>query len=143
MSAVEKQAIETYAEASAYLKTLERSLTKKSKFNNDLLYGIAAMTFEKLLVSLLASKKIEALHHTPLALYKEASTKIDLPADFKSTAQLLMKFESICSFEVFGYKTPTDDQLRELIMGLLSISSFVNNYQQKSKVGWSESYLPK
>lgn len=135
MPAVAKQAIDTYAEAAGYLKTLERSLVKKSKFNNDLLYGMAAITFEKLFVSLLASNRKEALHHTPFALYKEASAIVDMPPQFKKTAQLLMQFESICSFNGFGYKTPTEEQLREMITGLMSIRDFINDFQHTSLVG--------
>lgn len=135
MTAIQKQATDNYAEATGYLKTLERSLVQKSKFNNDLLYGLAAMTFEKLLVSLLASNNKEALHHTPLALYKEVSKTIDIPVEFKKTAQLLMQFESICSFNGFGYKTPNDTQLREMITGLIAICDFVNEFRQTKVAG--------
>lgn len=125
MQELEKQALSTFVEAAGFMKTLERFLAQKSKFNNDLLYGMAAMTFEKLLVSLLANNKIHALHHTPMALFKEASNVKTMPETFKSTARLLMQFESICSFDGFGYKTPTNEQLKELIMGLMLIRDFV------------------
>lgn len=135
MPAVAKQAIDTYAEAAGYLKTLERSLVRKSKFNNDLLYNMVAMTFEKLFVSLLASNRKQALHHTPFALYKEASQIVEMPEEFKNTAKLLMQFESICSFDAFGYKTPNEEQLHEMITGLMSIRDFVYEHQHTSMAG--------
>ncbi|NJO68797.1 MAG: hypothetical protein HC830_05515 [Bacteroidetes bacterium] len=132
MSALEQQAQSTFEEATGYMNTLERSLIRRSKFNNDLLYGIVAMTFEKLLVSLLANNNISALHHTPMALYKEANEVKAMPVHFKDTARLLMEFESICSFDGFGYKSPTDEQLKQLITGLLQVRDFV--YEDRQEV---------
>jgi len=68
-----------FVEASGYMKTLERSLVVRSRFNNDLLYGIAAMSFEKLFVSLLARYNKNAMHHTPMALFQEADGIMPLP----------------------------------------------------------------
>jgi hypothetical protein len=134
MTSLELQTRSTFGEAAGYIKTLERSLERKSKFNNDLLYGMAAMSFEKLFVSFLAFHNINAMHHTPMALYKEANKLNPLPENFKETAKLLMKFESICSFDGFGYKTPTDSELHDLIVGLIDIRNFVSDFESQNVI---------
>ena len=79
MKSLKDQSESIFGEALGYLKTLERSLARKSRFNNELLYQIAAITLEKLLVALLASYEINATHHTPLALIEEANSTTFVP----------------------------------------------------------------
>jgi len=125
MNALKQQADSTFSEAEKYISTLEKSLGKKSKFNDDLLYNMVAMSFEKLLVSYLARYDINATHHTPLALFQEANKTAALPTQAKETAKLIGKFESICSFDGFGYKTPTPEELSQMISGLVGIRDFM------------------
>ena len=117
----------TYSEASGYLKTLEGSLSKKSKFNNELLYNIVAMCTEKLFMTFLLHDGINATHHTPMALFNEVDKIYKLPQNFKNTARLISKFESICLMDAFGYKAPTDDELKKMIEGLIEISFYLDN----------------
>ncbi len=126
MNRLKDQSESVFGEALGYLKTLERTLIRKSKFSNELLYQIAAMSIEKLLVSLLASYEINATHHTPLALIEEANRVQQLPVSMTTTAELIGRFESICSFSGFGYKTPTDEELRTMIVGLIEIRDYVS-----------------
>jgi hypothetical protein len=125
MNALHEQATSTFDEALKYILTLEKSLERKSRFNNDLLYNMVAMSFEKLFVSFLARHNINAMHHTPMALYKEANKVTPLPEYMKETAKLLTQFESICSFDGFGYKTPTPDELERMIFGLIAIREYM------------------
>jgi hypothetical protein len=124
----------TYGEAAGYLKTLERSLIQKSKFNNELLYNIVAMCTEKIFMTYLLHKGKNAIHHTPMALFNEVDKIYKLPENYKDTAKLIGKFESICLIDAFGYKTPTSKELTKMIEGLieikrhldLTINNFVN-----------------
>ena len=125
MTALELQSHSAFEEAVGFMKTLERHLASRSRFNNDLLYGLVSMSFEKLFVSYLAHHKKEALHHTPLALHAEANRFKTLPVEFKETAKLIQQFESICSFDGFGYRTPKDEELTTMIYGLTEIRQFV------------------
>lgn len=119
-------ALNVYSEAEKYLNTLKKSLERKSRFNNDLRYGICVMCFEKLFVAYTAYLGFMAEHHMPLALYNEAaSLDKEFPIQFKPTAQLVSKFESICSLDGFGYKTPTDDELKEMILGIIEIDKYI------------------
>lgn len=123
---VEKLAIDAYKESLNYLAILERTLVKKSKFNNDLLYSMSAMCFEKQFVGLIAHHGFMAAHHMPLALYKDAHQfETKLTPEMKDTARLLTKFESICSLDGFGYKTPTDEELNKIIKGLIDINDLL------------------
>jgi hypothetical protein len=123
---LEAQSESMFGEALGYLRTLERSLVRKSRFNNELLYQIAAMSLEKLLVALLATYDLNATHHTPVALIKEVNAIEQLPDSIVATGQLIGRFESICSMSGFGYKIPTDGELREMILGLLEIRDYVS-----------------
>jgi hypothetical protein len=125
MKRLVEQSESVFAEALGFLKTLERSLQRKSKFNNELLYQITAMSIEKLLVSLLAYHGINATHHTPIALIREANTVKPLPESMIKTAELIGRYESICSISGFGYKIPADDELRQMILGLIEIKDYV------------------
>jgi hypothetical protein len=129
MRPLEDQAISAFSEALKYISTLEKSLERKSRFSNDLLYNMVTMSFEKLFVSHLAYQGINATHHTPLALYKEANKLTPLPAFMEDTAKLIGKFESICSFDGFGYKTPTSEELEKMILGLISMREYIKQLQ--------------
>jgi hypothetical protein len=121
-----KIALNVYSEAVKYLSTLKRSLEKQSKFNNDLRYGICVICFEKLFVAYTAYLGFMAEHHMPLALYNEAAgLDKEFPIEFKTIAQLVSKFESICSLDGFGYKTPTDEDLKTMILGLIAIDEYI------------------
>jgi hypothetical protein len=125
MKPLQEQAQSSYNEALGYIRSLEKGLKRKSRFSNDLRYNIVGLGFEKLFVSLIAFNGFNATHHTPLALFVEASKFGHLPEQMKATAKLVGRFESICSFDGFGYKTPTDDELREMILGLIEIRDFI------------------
>ncbi len=119
-------AVAAYDEGKKYLKTLSGTLDKKSKFTNDLLYGMSVMCFEKLFVAYTAHLGFMAEHHMPMALYNEAkSLDKDFPVEYRETAKLMSQFESICSMDGFGYKTPTEEQLTEMIKGLVEIDSYI------------------
>lgn len=119
-------AVAAYEEGKKYLKTLSGTLEKKSKFTNDLLYGMSVMCFEKLFVGYTAHMGFMAEHHMPMALYNEAkSLDKDFPEEYRETAKLMSQFESICSMDGFGYKTPTDEELKAMILGLVEIDKYI------------------
>ena len=115
-----------FADAQGYIKVLEKHLERPSRFDTKLLHNISNMCFEKLLVSLLSNYNIEALNHTPMALFIEASkTDTGLTESMRSTAKNLQRHESICSLDDRGYSVPDETQLREIIIGLIEIRDFV------------------
>lgn len=119
-------AIELLAEGEKYLGTLSRSLEKKSRFGNDLLYSMTVMCCEKLFVALLYHYDEFAEHHMPIALYNDAAkVEPELTPEMRDTCRLINKFESICSIDGFGYKTPTDEDLKTMILGLQDIHALI------------------
>ena len=118
-------------EAEGYLRILEASLHRKSKFNNQFLMGISAMCIEKLYMYLLLKHNQIPAHHTPIGLYREARDYTDLPEHVINTTRLISSFESICSFDGFGYKTPSGDELRQITEGLLKMKLFLVNDVKK------------
>jgi hypothetical protein len=122
----QQMALAIYSEAAKYLNTLKKSLTRPSKFNRELRYGICVMCFEKLLVAHIMHFGVMAEHHVPLALYNEA-TKLDpdFPVRFKATAQLIGKFESICSLEGFGYRKADEKDIHDMISGMVEIDEYI------------------
>ncbi|MFV0397853.1 MAG: hypothetical protein ACK5JU_07530 [Bacteroidales bacterium] len=121
------QAFQFLSEGEGFVKILERSLSRTSRFNNDLLFNLSVMSFEKLFVALLSYYGIEATHHAPLALYREAqAVDSSLTDNMKQTARLIASHESICSLDDKGYSTPTDDELGKIIIGLIEIRDYVS-----------------
>lgn len=123
------QAVESLRYANSYLTILEQSLKKrKSRFNNELLYQFAIMSFEKYFVALMAHYGWSASHHTPVALYNEALLfEKQLPDISKQTAILVGKFEAICSLSDFGYHTPCKEELEEMLDGIKEIKILVES----------------
>jgi hypothetical protein len=113
-------------QANKYFETLERSLTNTSRFKNDLLYSMTLMTMEKYFVSLMACYEELPSHHVPLGLYREAEhLETELTPTMKQTCILTGKFEGICSLEDFGYRTPANEDLQQMIEGMKEIKLLV------------------
>ena len=114
--------LDLFLEGEKYLNTLSKTLERKSRFDNDLLYSISTMYCEKLFVALLSHYDEMAEHHMPVALYKQAKEfEPELTPAMQDTVRLVNRFESICSLDGFGYKTPTDEELQKIIIGLQTI----------------------
>jgi hypothetical protein len=124
---MQQLAISSLAYANGYFKVFQSSVeSNKSKFNNELLYQMAVLCFEKYLVGLLARYEWPATHHMPTALFKEAREFEPLLTDeMKETAILVGKFESICALDSFGYRIPTTDDLKEMLQGIRKIKKVV------------------
>ncbi len=96
------------------------------RFDNDLIYNIISISFEQLMVGLLAHHEWIASSHLPLMLYREVLPfEPEMGDSIKQTAILIGSFEGICSIEDFGYKTPTDDELAQMIEGLEELETFI------------------
>ena len=123
-----KQNAMTYLRcANGYYKVLTGTLNHRSRFDNDVLYGIVAMSFEKFMIALLSTYHQFATNHVPIFLFREARLVEDrLTDEMRETSKLIGQFESICSLDGFGYHTPSDIEIRTMIIGLSSISEFVN-----------------
>lgn len=118
---------ESFNYATSYLKIVKASLeASKRRFDNDMLYNLIAVCFEKFMMTLLAHHDLTPNSHLPLLLYKEAKVhEPSLGESIKQTALLIGSFEAICSFEDFGYKTPNDSEIRQMLTGLGELQSFV------------------
>lgn len=113
--------------ADSYLKSIASVFeSEKRRFDNDLLYNMIAISFEKFMIAALASKDTLATSHLPLMLYRELQAFVpDLSESIRKTAILVGSFEGICSIDDFGYRTPTDEQVRNMIDGLSEVKSMV------------------
>ncbi len=118
---------QSLAYGESYLKSAKRSYqATERRFDNDLLYNIISISFEQFMVGLLAHHDWIASSHLPLMLYREAlDFEPNLGAEIKQTAILIGSFEGICSIEDFGYKTPTDDEIKRMIDGLEVLEKFI------------------
>ena len=119
--------------ANGYYKALKNSIdSEKARFNNELLYQMVVMCYEKYLVSLLARYEWAATHHMPMALFREAKQFEPMLTDeMKKTAILIGKFESICSLDGFGYGTPTKEELKQMINGIGEVKTIAETRIQE------------
>ncbi|MFI3268761.1 MAG: hypothetical protein SNG14_02610 [Rikenellaceae bacterium] len=110
-----------------YLKSAKAAfMTTPRRFDNDLIYNIISISFEQLMVGLLAHHDWIASSHLPLMLYREALPfEPEMGDEIKRTAILIGSFEGICSIEDFGYKTPTDEELARMVEGLEELWRFI------------------
>lgn len=123
----DEQARNLLEEGEGYLKTLEKYLHKPSRFDDELLFNMTVLCFEKLLVALQAHYEEMPQNHVPLALFKDAQT-LDggLTPEMEKTMKRIQSHESICSFENKGYKVPDSNELKEIISGLVVIKDYVS-----------------
>ncbi len=119
-----KLAQESLQHANQYFSILDKSLSQSSLFSNDLKYSMALMTVEKYFVALMACYEELPSHHVPLGLFREAEmVETELTPSIKQTCILTGKFEGICSLEDFGYRTPTSQDLSEMIEGMRELKA--------------------
>lgn len=125
--AMEQDAAEALKYGANYLKSAKATSTATPrKFDNDLIYNIISISFEQLMVGLLAHHEWIASSHLPLMLYREALPfEPDMGESIKQTAILIGSFEGICSIDDFGYRTPSDEQLAKMIEGLEELDHFI------------------
>ncbi|MFI3259175.1 MAG: hypothetical protein R3Y16_03680 [Rikenellaceae bacterium] len=126
--AMEQDAYESIRYGVSYLNSAKSAFSKdERRFDNDLLYNIISISFEQFMVGLLAHHDYIASSHLPLMLYREAlDFEPELGEGIKRTAILIGSFEGICSIDDFGYKTPTDDEIRLMVDGLGEVERFIS-----------------
>ncbi|MFR9602637.1 MAG: hypothetical protein SNG02_02065 [Rikenellaceae bacterium] len=124
---MERECAESLSYGVNYLKSAKATLCAESRrFDNDLLYNIISMSFEQFMVGLLAHHDWIASSHIPMMLYREAEGfEPEMRENIKQTAILIGSFEGICSIDDFGYKTPTDDELKRMVEGLEELQEFI------------------
>ncbi|MFI3282507.1 MAG: hypothetical protein SNG10_03150 [Rikenellaceae bacterium] len=118
---------ENFEFADSYLTTITSAFKKEPrKFDNDLLYNMIAICFEKYMIAWLAYHDTIATSHLPLMLYRELNAfEPTLSESLRKTAILVGSFEGICSIEDFGYRTPDDLQVEKMIEGLNELKYLV------------------
>ncbi len=114
---------ESFEYADSYLKTIETIFNNpERRFDNDLLYNMVAICFEKYMIAWLACHDMIATSHLPLMLYRELKPfEPELSESIKQTAIFIGSFEGICSIDDFGYKTPTNSDIVRIIAGLQEV----------------------
>ena len=121
-------AISMFKFSEGYYNFLVNSLLQNSKFGNDVLYGVISICFERLMVSLMSSYNELPISHTPIMLFNYArNIENRLSDDMFSTTKLINSFESICSLDGFGYRTPSNKEIRKMIIGLKPLYKLVSN----------------
>jgi hypothetical protein len=128
-------ALECLKYANSYLRTIQRDFSAGiRRFDNNLIYNLATMSFEKYFVGLLARYDFNATSHLPLRMYKEAADfETELTENMKQTAIQIGSFEGICSIDGFGYRTPSDEELYKMIEGLEEIQLLVEKRMAEIK----------
>lgn len=121
-------AISMFKFSEGYYNFLVNSLLQNSKFGNDVLYGVISICFERLMVSLMSSYNELPISHTPVMLFKYArNIESRLSDEMFNTTKLISSFESICSLDGFGYRTPSNKEIRKMIIGLKPLYKLVSN----------------
>lgn len=119
---------DNYTFADSYLGTIERVFRNENRrFDNDLLYNMITICFEKFMIAWLAHHDMIATSHLPLMLYRELNAfEPDLSESLKKSAILIGSFEGICSIDDFGYRTPDNSQVEKMIEGLKELKILVD-----------------
>jgi|GEM_PF-1302386 hypothetical protein len=124
---MKQSAIEALGYANGYYKMLIQSLTHKSHFDNNVLYGVISLSFEKFMIALLYSYNEFAMSHVPTFLFNEARSVEDrLTEEMFETSKLIGSFESICTFDGFGYHIPNNTEIRSMVLKMRPISELAN-----------------
>ena len=104
-----------YDEGIDYSSAAKNSLEDKEKFNNELIYNIASLAIEKLLVSIFLFHNKLPESGTLEGIANELSEFVPVGIRFMDEMLFISEFNYYCSLEVEKPRIPDDDQIRRIV----------------------------
>jgi hypothetical protein len=107
-----------------YLKTADRGLSRPTVFNNDLIYQLAAMAMEQLLVGLWQFHHRMPPDHTLTGLVEGLPPFCILENDLVEKIMQLDRWEDMCSLTAAWRPVPDESEVSELLCATRRLADF-------------------
>jgi hypothetical protein len=111
-----------------YLKTASNGLTRRSVFNNELIFQLAAMAIEKLLVGVCQYHQQMPTDHTLSGLVEALSEVCPLDADLAGMIQRIEAIDDMCSLKPEHRKPPGDLDIQGVLIAGREILGFAKQH---------------
>ena len=114
------------ADGRQYLQTALRGRRRPAVFNNELIFQLAAMGIEKLVVGLSQYHRQMPLDHTLSGLVAELAAVCPLDAALADRIRHIDAMEDMCALTVEHHQPPEDALIREILAVGQEVEHFVS-----------------
>ena len=115
-----------YDEGLKFGVTARRSIEKKNKFNNELLYNVASLSIERLFLSIfLYHNKLPQLD-TIGGMARELCDFVVVDRGFMDEVRFISRFNYYCSLEFEAPRIPDDTQILRIVDFINDVIEFTN-----------------
>jgi len=98
-----------------YLKTADNGRSRPSVFNNELIFQLAAMAIEKLIVGVSQYHRQAPVDHTLSGLVEGLEAVCPMEADLAGRIRRIEAMDDMCSLSVVHRQPPEDAAFQEIL----------------------------
>jgi len=98
-----------------YLKTASHGVSRPAVFNNELIFQLAAMAIEKLIVGMAHYHHQMPVDNTLSGLVSELSTVCPMDPELATRIQRIESIDDMCALTVEHRQPPGDETVREIL----------------------------
>lgn len=111
-----------------YLKTAGNGLSRRAVFNNELIFQLAAMAIEKLLVGVCQYHRQMPTDHTLSGLVEALAAVCPLEADLAGTIKRVEAIDDMCSLTSDHRVPPGDRDVQRILTAGRQVARFVKRH---------------
>lgn len=109
-----------------YLKTAGNGRSRPSVFNNELIFQLAAMAIEKLIVGVSQYHRQVPVDHTLSGLVEGLEAVCPMEADLAGRIRRIEAMDDMCSLSVAHRQPPEDADVQEILAVGSEVARFVD-----------------
>ena len=109
-----------------YLKTAGNGLSRPSVFNNELIFQLAAMAIEKLIVGVSQYHRQAPVDHTLSGLVEGLESVCPMEANLAGRIRRIEAMDDMCSLSVAHRQPPEDADVQEILAVGSEVIRFVD-----------------
>jgi hypothetical protein len=117
-----------------YLKTASNGVSRPTVFNNELIFQLAAMAIEKLIVGLAHYHHQMPVDNTLSGLVESLSAVCPLDPEMADRIRQIESIDDMCALNVQHREPPGDDATREILAVGKEVAEFVDQYVPQNRV---------
>jgi hypothetical protein len=111
-----------------YLKTANKGLSRPSVFNNELIFQLAAMAIEKLIVGVAQYHRQMPADHTLTGLVAELEPVCRLDSGLVERIRTIESADDMCTLSVRHRKAPDNEAIKEILAIGDAVAHFVDEH---------------
>lgn len=116
-----------------YLKTASNGVSRPAVFNNELIFQLAAMAIEKLIVGMAHYHHQMPMDNTLSGLVESLSAVCPLDPEMADRIRKIESIDGMCALTVEHRDPPGDDAIREILAVGNEVAEFVDQHVPKNR----------